>query len=138
MIVPMVWISWKNNHFKHVHGLTPDNLIKNFKVIKKCRGKLECSIYEMLWIKNKRLKLIMNRQADSIHAKLFTWVNAFMLIYFLTFDIYKYAFSLFLIYSFDNDVMNSSKRHAALVSLIFLLNNQQQEKMPAVNFGKEH
>ena len=61
-----------------------------------------------------------------------------MLIYFLTFDIYKYAFSLFLIYSFDNDDMKSSKRHFALVSLIFLLNNQQQEKMPAVNFGKEH
>ena len=60
-------------HFRDVHGLTPDNLIKNFKVIKKCRGKFECLIYGMLWIKNKRPKL--NTQADSIRTKLFTWVN---------------------------------------------------------------
>ena len=57
-------------HFRDVHELTPDNLIKNFKVLKKCRGKLECLIYEMLLIKNKRPKL--NMQADSIRAKLFT------------------------------------------------------------------
>ena len=43
---------------------------KNYKVIKKCRGKLECLIYEMLLIKNRRPKL--NTQADSIRAKLFT------------------------------------------------------------------
>ena len=57
-------------HLRDVHDLTPDNLMKNFKVIKKCRGKLECLIYEMLLIKNKRPKL--NTQADSIRAKLFT------------------------------------------------------------------
>ena len=106
-------------HLREVHRLTPDNLIKNFKVLKKCRVELECLIYEMLLIKNKRPKL--NTQADSIRAKLFTWVNAFMLIYFLTFNIYKYAFPLFLIYSFDNDDMKSSKRHVVLLSLIFLL-----------------
>ena len=44
-----------------------------------------------------------------------------MLIYFLTFNIYKYAFPLFLIYSFGNDDMKLSKRHVVLVSLIFLL-----------------
>ena len=32
-------------HFRDVHGLTPDNLIKNFKVIKKCRSKLECLFF---------------------------------------------------------------------------------------------
>ena len=57
-------------HFRDVQDLTPDNLIKNFTVIKKCCGKLECLIYEMLWIKNKRPKL--NTQADSIQAKLLT------------------------------------------------------------------
>ena len=57
-------------------------IIKNFKVIKKCCGKLEYLIYEMLWIKNKRPKL--NTQADSIRAKLFNWANAFMLIYFFS------------------------------------------------------
>ena len=44
-----------------------------------------------------------------------------MLIYFFTFSICKYAFLLFLIYSFDNDDMNLSKRHVVLLSLIFLL-----------------
>ena len=67
---------------KQVLNHAPDNLIKNFKVIKKYRGKLECLIYEMLWIRNKRLKL--NTQADSICEKLFTWANALMLIYFFS------------------------------------------------------
>ena len=57
-------------HLRDVHGLTPDNFIENLKVLKKCRGKLECLIYEMLWIKSKRPKL--NTQADSIRSKLFT------------------------------------------------------------------
>jgi len=106
---------------KSEHGLTPDNLIKNFKVIKKCRGKLECLIFEMLWINNKRPKL--NTQADSIRAKLFPecFHVTFANIYFLTSNFYKYAFPLFLIYLFDNDDMKSSKRHVVLLSLIFLL-----------------
>ena len=64
-------------------------------------------------------------QADSISAKLFTRVNAFMLIYFLTFNIYKHAFPLFLIYSFDNDDMKSSKRRFIIVNFLaemFLIN----------------
>ena len=48
-----------------------------------------------------------------------------MLIYFHTFKIFKYAFPLFLIYSFDNDDMKSSKRHVVLVSLIFVLKSQE-------------
>ena len=44
-----------------------------------------------------------------------------MLIYFLTFNIYKYFFPFFLIYSFDTDDTESSKRHVVLLSLIFLL-----------------
>ena len=63
----------------------------------------------MLWIKNKRFKL--NTQTGSIRAKPFTWVNAFMLLYSLPLNIYKYAFPLIVIYSFDNDDMKSSKRH---------------------------
>ena len=33
----------------------------------------------------------------------------------------KYAFPLFPFYSFDNNDMKSSKRHAVLLSLIFLI-----------------
>ena len=74
---------------------------------------------EMLWIKNKRPKL--NMQVDSIFVKLSTWVNALMLIYFITFNIYKNSFPLFLIYSFHNDDIKSSKHHVVLLSLIFLV-----------------
>ena len=112
-------IPWSKNISGSCMVLTPDSLIKNFKVIKKCRHcKFECLIYGMLWIKNKRPKL--NTQADSIHLKLFTWVSAFMLIYFLTFNICKYAFPLFLIYSFDNDDMKSSKPHVVFIIVNFL------------------
>ena len=44
-------------------------LVCNFSVLKKCNGKLECLIYEMLFIKKKRPCL--NTQSDSICAKLF-------------------------------------------------------------------
>ena len=56
--------------YRDEHVLTPVDLSKNFKVLKKCRSKLKCLIFEMLFIKNKRPKL--NTQADSIRAKLFT------------------------------------------------------------------
>ena len=51
----------------------------------------------MLRIKNKRPKLMT--QEDSTLAKLFTWVKAFMLVYFLTFN--EYALPLFPIYSYE-------------------------------------
>ena len=56
-------------HFLEKHNLKRMNLNTNFKVLKKCRGKLECLIFEMLIIRNKRPTL--NTQADSIRAKLF-------------------------------------------------------------------
>ena len=56
-------------HFLEKHKLKRLNLNRNFKVLKKCRGKLECLIFQMLTIRNKRPTL--NSQADSIRAKLF-------------------------------------------------------------------
>ena len=41
--------------------------------------------------------------------------HAFMLIYFLAFNIYKYAWPLFVIYSFTNDDVKSLKRHIVLI-----------------------
>ena len=56
----------------HKHFLTTENLINNFKVLKKCRGKLKCMIFEMLLIKNKEPKL--NTQADS-HSRETFYMN---------------------------------------------------------------
>jgi len=69
-------------HFWDAHGLTPTNLIKNFKVLMKCHSKLDCLIYEMLWIKNKGPKL--NTQTDSICTKLFTWMLSCQFIFSLS------------------------------------------------------
>ena len=56
-------------HLKDEHNVRPSNLRENFTILKKCRSKLECLIFEMLYIRKKRPKL--NTQADSIRATLF-------------------------------------------------------------------
>ena len=55
----------KNNHQVDTIG----DLTSNFTILKKCQGKLDCLIFEMLWIRKKRPSL--NTQSDSIRAKLF-------------------------------------------------------------------
>ena len=56
-------------HLKDQHDQRPNNLHEQFTILKKCRGKFECLIYEMLLIRKKRPTL--NTQKDSIPAKLF-------------------------------------------------------------------
>ncbi|CAH3175877.1 unnamed protein product [Porites lobata] len=58
---------------KHLRdSLNQENkdLTEQFTILKKCRGKFECLIYEMLFIQEKKPKL--NTQSDSIKAKLFS------------------------------------------------------------------
>ncbi|PFX30066.1 hypothetical protein AWC38_SpisGene5143 [Stylophora pistillata] len=55
---------------KNEHGLqTIGDLTKHFNVLKKCTGKLDCLVHEMLFIK--KMKPSLNKQSDSIRAKLF-------------------------------------------------------------------
>ena len=55
---------------KNDHGLeTIGDLTNNFSVLKKCNRKLDCLIFEMLFIKKKRPSL--NTLSDSIRTKLF-------------------------------------------------------------------
>ena len=42
----------------------------NFEILKKCQNKLDCLIFEMLFIR--KLKPKLNKQSDSIRAKLLT------------------------------------------------------------------
>ena len=58
-------------HPRDVHNLRNKDLRDQFTILKKCRPKLDCLIYEMLFIKNKRPTL--NTQSDFIKAKLFIW-----------------------------------------------------------------
>ena len=53
------------------HGLSMSDLKdKQFSVLRKCRSKFDCLIFEMLFIKE--LKSGLNTQKDSVRAKLFT------------------------------------------------------------------
>ena len=56
-------------HLKVKHNQRPTNRHEQFTILKKCHGKSECLIYEMLLIRKKRPTL--NTQNDSIPAKLF-------------------------------------------------------------------
>ena len=38
-------------HYKNVHGTMPQDLLKRFEVLKKCRNKFDCLVYEKLLIK---------------------------------------------------------------------------------------
>ena len=62
-------------HFLEKHNLKRMNLSTNFKVLKKCRGKLECLIFEMLIIRN-ILRPTVYTQADSIRGKRFIYAVA--------------------------------------------------------------
>ena len=52
------------------HSEDAKNIAKNFNVLRKCRGKYEYLLYEMLFIKE--LKPSLSKQSDSIRSKLFT------------------------------------------------------------------
>ena len=57
-------------HLRDSHNQKNKDLTEQFTILKKCRGKFECLIYEMLFIQEKKPKL--NTQSDSIKAKLFS------------------------------------------------------------------
>ena len=60
------------SHLKEQHDIAPDDIaqfFKIFKILKKCQSKFDCLIFEMFFIKE--LKPSLNKQCDSIRAKLF-------------------------------------------------------------------
>ena len=56
-------------HLKEAHGAASTSLEEMFSVLKKCCGKMDCLIHEMLFIRERKPKL--NTQSDSIRAKVF-------------------------------------------------------------------
>ena len=57
------------NHFHEAHGRRDLLNESHFKILRKCQGKFDCSVFEMLYIK--KFKPNLNVQTDSICAKLF-------------------------------------------------------------------
>ena len=112
-------------HLKNDHGLeTIGDLTNNFSVLKKCNGKLDCLIHEMLFMKTKRP--CMNTQSDFLRAKLFIKILSSFNMYiftplcFITSRGIYYVIN-FILSSLENDDMESSKRCVKLLSLILVL-----------------
>ena len=56
-------------HFINEHCIVPKDLYRHFSVLRKCTNKFDCSVHEMLLIRE--LTPSLNVQLDSIQAKLF-------------------------------------------------------------------
>ena len=56
-------------HLKEAQGVALTSLEEMFSVLKKCCGKMDYLIHEMLFIRERKPKL--NTQSDSIRAKVF-------------------------------------------------------------------
>ena len=56
-------------HVKEMHGENAERIINCFSVLRKCQGKYDCLLYEMLYIKEHKPSL--NTKSDSIQAKVF-------------------------------------------------------------------
>ena len=62
--------SANGKHLREALNQRSKDLQEQFTILKKCRGKFKCLIYEMLFIQEKKPEL--NTQSDSIKAKLFS------------------------------------------------------------------
>ena len=56
-------------HFRLKHSLAPKDLSNNFSILKKCKSKFDCLVFEMFFINELRPRL--NVQSDSLRAKVF-------------------------------------------------------------------
>ena len=53
-------------HYKNVHDTMPQDLLRRFEEVKKCRDKCDFLVHEMLFIS--ALKPNLNVQSDSLHS----------------------------------------------------------------------
>ena len=57
------------NHLREQHDMEPEDIAQSFRILRKCQNKFDCLIFEMFFIQE--LKPMLNKQCDSIRAKLF-------------------------------------------------------------------
>ena len=58
-----------SQHFRVEHSSAPKDLEKNFSILKKCKSKFDCLVFEMFFIYE--LRPCLHVQSDSIRAKVF-------------------------------------------------------------------
>ena len=59
------------NHLREQHDLEPDDIAQSFRILRKCQNKFDYLIFEFFFFFIKDLKPTLNKQSDSIRAKLF-------------------------------------------------------------------
>ena len=52
--------------YKNMHGTMPQGLLKRFQVLKKCKNKFDCLVYEMLFIR--ALKSQISSCNQAVHS----------------------------------------------------------------------
>ena len=57
------------NHLREQHDMEPEDITQSFRILRKCQNKFDFLIFETFFIKE--LKPTLNKQCDSIRAKLF-------------------------------------------------------------------
>jgi len=62
------------NHLREEHDMELEDIAQSFWILRKCQTKFDCLIFEMFFIKE--LKPTLNKQCDSIPAKLFVKRNS--------------------------------------------------------------
>ena len=80
------------HHFHEAHGRRDLFNASHFKILRKCQGKFDCLVFELLYIK--KFKPNLNVQPDSIRAKPFclTCKLFFLLFFFSIYTTYFYTF----------------------------------------------
>ena len=68
--------SMRKHYDKNHAGAGPEDLFSCFRVLKRCKNKFDCLVNEILYIK--QLRLPLNMQTDSIHAKVVIQLFSFM------------------------------------------------------------
>ena len=137
-------------HLKNDHSLeTIGDLTKNFSVLKKCNGKLDCLIYEMLFIRRKGHAWTHSQTpyAQNYLFKFVTYIKILSLIsnlslltctFFTFYRLSRYILSckifILLFSSLENDDMESSKRCVKLISLIFIISVSSQHFCRSLKF----
>ena len=76
--------------------MEPEDITQSFRILRKCQNKFDCLIFEMFFIKE--LKPTLNKQCDSIRAKLYFIFILFHCIFLTLFYILYHilAFATFL------------------------------------------
>ena len=59
------------NHVREQYDIEPENIAQSFRILRKCQNKYDCLTFEIFFFFIKELKSSLNKQCDSVRAKLF-------------------------------------------------------------------